>query len=348
MSLEGNPVKPNLKISNLFKEFNEIDDKTDGKQQRKFENSFHYGMNKKDVKRNKSTFEFKNNDKKKTLTLHQITTKKNYSQYGLDIDINNNNNNSKHKFTVVRSKLSLPSKKFNTHKKLFKKNINNIKILENINNGNENNKYNNTNSNRSNALRLKNSFKNNKNNFSLTKNDIDNNIHKSISLAKMAKPIIYNTQTNKNNYNTNKSKYINYLNNKEDSNSFNKRITSFKFDDFKAKRLKKSNYNANERKKMEIKFHHIPFIKTMNKEKENYLEDEKEKEKEKQSSNENKNIDPTIKMLINPIKIVEKKSFKRKLFPVHPHIKLNKLNLLNNISNKNAKQESEISVPNDA
>jgi len=163
----------------------------------------------------------------------------------------------------------------------------------------------------------------------------------------MAKPIIYNTQSNKNNYITNKSKYINYLNNKEDSNSFNKRITSFKFDDFKAKRLKKNNYNVNERKKMEIKFHHIPFIKTMNKEKENIVQEEKENEKEKQSLIENKNIDPSIKMLINPIKIVEKKSFKRKLFPVHPHIKLNKLNLLNNISNKNVNQENEISVPNE-
>ena len=100
---------------------------------------------------------------------------------------------------------------------------------------------------------------------------------------------------------------------------------------------------------MEIKFHHIPFIKTMNKEKENIVleEKEKEKEKEKQSLIENKNVDPTIKMLINPIKIVEKKSFKRKLFPVHPHIKLNKLNLLNNISNKNVNQENEISVPNE-
>ena len=345
LRFEGNPVKPNLKISNLFKEFNETDDKVDVKQRKKFENSFHYGMNKKDVKRNKSAFEFKNTDKKKTMTLHQISTKKNYSQYGLDIDINNVNN--KHKFTVVRTKLSLPSKKFNTHKKLYKKNINNIKILENINNENNNNKYNNTNSNRTNALRLKNSFKNNKSNFSLTKNDIDNNIHKSITLARMAKPIIYNTQSNKNNYITNKSKYINYLNNKEDSNSFNKRITSFKFDDFKAKRLKKNNYNVNERKKMEIKFHHIPFIKTMNKEKENIVQEEKENEKEKQSLIENKNIDPSIKMLINPIKIVEKKSFKRKLFPVHPHIKLNKLNLLNNISNKNVNQENEISVPNE-
>ena len=44
-------------------------------------------------------------------------------------------------------------------------------------------------------------------------------------------------------------------------------------------------------------------------------------------------------MLINPIKIVEKKNFKRKLFPVHAHIKLNKLNLLNNISNKNVNHE---------
>ena len=104
---------------------------------------------------------------------------------------------------------------------------------------------------------------------------------------------------------------------------------------------------------MAIKFHHIPFIKTMNKEKEkenDLLEEkdkDKEKEKEKQSPNENKNIDPTIKMLINPIKIVEKKNFKRKLFPVQAHIKLNKLNLLNNISNKNTNKDIEISVPNE-
>ena len=95
---------------------------------------------------------------------------------------------------------------------------------------------------------------------------------------------------------------------------------------------------------MSIKFHHIPFIKNMDKEKENDIKIEKE---EKQSLNENKNIDPSIKMLINPIKIVEKKNFKRKIFPVHAHIKLNKLNLLNNISNKNPNQEIEISVPND-
>ena len=125
--------------------------------------------------------------------------------------------------------------------------------------------------------------------------------------------------------------------NKEDSNSFNQKLSSFKFDDFKAKRLKKNNNNTNERKKMTIKFHHIPFIKTLNKEKE---KDEKEKEEQNSNNeNKNKNVDPTIKMLINPIKIVEKKSFKRKLFPVHAHIKLNKLNLLNNISNKNTNQK---------
>ena len=82
-----------------------------------------------------------------------------------------------------------------------------------------------------------------------------------------------------------------------------------------------------------------------------YKEKEKlnEKEKEEQNSNEikNKNVDPTIKMLINPIKIVEKKSFKRKLFPVHTHIKLNKLNLLNNISNKDTNQDIEKTAPNE-
>ena len=341
IGFEGNPVKPNLKISNLFKEFDEVNYKVDTNKPKKIENNIHYTLNKKDVKRNKSTFEFKNEDKKKIMTLHQISTKKNYSQNGLDIDLNNLNKNNK--YTVAGAKLSLPIKKFHTHKKLFKKNINNIKILDNINNNeNSNYKYNNTSSNRVNAYRMKNNIKNNKNNFSLTKKENDN-IRKSISLSTMEKQVIYNTQSNKMNHNSKKKKYINNLN-KEDSNSFNKKITSFKFDDFKTKRLKKSNYIANDRKKMSIKFHHIPFIKNMDKEKENDIKIEKE---EKQSLNENKNIDPSIKMLINPIKIVEKKNFKRKIFPVHAHIKLNKLNLLNNISNKNPNQEIEISVPND-
>ena len=101
---------------------------------------------------------------------------------------------------------------------------------------------------------------------------------------------------------------------------------------------------------MAIKFHHIPFIKTLNKEKEKDIVMENEKEKEDPTSyeNRNNNIDPTIKMLINPIKIVEKKSFKRKLFPVHAHIKLNRLNLLNNISNKNTNHEIEITTPNES
>ena len=343
--LEGNPVKPNLKISNLFKEFNEINNK-DLSQQNKFANSFHYTLNKKDVKRNKSTFEFKNEDKKKIMTLHQISTKKNYSQNRLDININNLNRNNK--YTVEGAKLSLPTKKFHTHKKLFKKSINNIKILENINSEKPNYKYNNTSSNRANIYRSKN-FKNNKNNFSLTRKENDNNIRKSISLATMENPIIHITQSNKTNYILKQKKKINDSN-RDDSNSFNKKISSFKFDDFKSKRLKKSNLNLNERKKMAIKFHHIPFIKTLNKEKDKDIMVENEKEKEEPTSNEkrNNNIDPTIKMLINPIKIVEKKSFKKKLFPVHAHIKLNRLNLLNNISNKNTNQEIEITSPNES
>ena len=51
----------------------------------------------------------------------------------------------------------------------------------------------------------------------------------------------------RNNYNIKKKRYINELK-KDDSNSFNKKLTSFKFDDFKTKRLKKSNYNINDRK----------------------------------------------------------------------------------------------------
>ena len=341
LGLEGNPVKPNLKIANLFKEFNDMNSKEDSNKQTNIENSFHYTINKKDVKRNKSTFEFNNEDRKKVMTLHQIATKKNYSQNKLDIDLNTLNKNNK--YTVIGAKLSLPNKKIHTHKKLFKKGINNIKILENINNENQEYKYSNTSTNRGYLNKSKN-YKTNKNAFCLTKKDNDNNMHKSISLATMEKTNIYNTQSNKTHYGIKKKIFPNNLN-KEDSNSFNQKLSSFKFDDFKAKRLKKNNNNTNERKKMTIKFHHIPFIKTLNKEKE---KDEKEKE-EQNSNNEdkNKNVDPTIKMLINPIKIVEKKSFKRKLFPVHAHIKLNKLNLLNNISNKNTNQEIEKTAPNE-
>ena len=50
---------------------------------------------------------------------------------------------------------------------------------------------------------------------------------------------------------------------------------------------------------MAIKFHHIPFIKTLNKEREKVFSDEKEKEEKNLVDNFNKNIDPTIKMLIN-------------------------------------------------
>jgi len=340
LGLEGNPVKPNLKISNLFKEFNDTNAKEDLNKQTNKEISFNYTINKKDVKRNKSTFEFNNEDRKKVMTLHQISTKKNYSQNKLDIDLNTLNKNNK--YTIIGAKLSLPNKKIHTHKKLFKKSINNIKILENINNENQEYKYNNTSTNRG-YLYKSNNYKINKNTFSLTKKDNDNNMHKSISLAKIEKANIYNTQSNKTHYGLKKKIYQNNWN-KENSNSFNQKLLSFKFDDFKAKRLKKNNNNTNERKKMAIKFHHIPFIKTLNKEKE---KDDKEKEEKNSNGNKNKNVDPTIKMLINPIKIVEKKSFKRKLFPVHAHIKLNKLNLLNNISNKNTNQEIEKTAPNE-
>ena len=47
----------------------------------------------------------------------------------------------KHKnYTVIGAKLSLPNKKFQNHRKIFRKSFNNLKILENIDNENDNNK----------------------------------------------------------------------------------------------------------------------------------------------------------------------------------------------------------------
>ena len=89
----------------------------------------------------------------------------------------------------------------------------------------------------------------------------------------------------------------------------------------------------NEAKKKFIKFNHMPFINTPNKENELILT--KQVEDPSTYNQKQNNIDPTIKILINPIKIIEKKNFKRKLFPVHPQVKLNKLNILNNTSYKN-------------
>ena len=52
-------------------------------------------------------------------------------------------------------------------------------------------------------------------------------------------------------------------------------------------------------------------------------------------------------MLINPIKIIEKRNFKRKLFPVHQQIKINKLNILNNTSYKNNNKDFIPSIQED-
>ena len=328
IGLDSHPVKPNIKISNLIKEFSGTNSKPYSPKLNKYDKGYRFTLNKKDVKRNKSTFEFKNEEKNKIMTLHPISTKKNYSQNGLDIDMSilaKNKKKNKNKYTINGGKLSLQNNKFHTHKKLFRKSLNNIKILESINNEIKNYKCNNVTSNKANINRSKTI----KNNYSKPKKDI-NNIRKSISLSTMENPVIFNnTQSNE----TNNI-------NKKNLNSSHKKFFSFKFDDFKTKRLKKNNYKINNRNKMTIKFHHIPFIKTPDKEQEKL-------EHSFEHNNNNKNMDPTIKMLINPIKIVEKKGSKRKLFPVHTHIKLNKLNLLNNAINKNPNIETETSIHNE-
>ena len=300
----NHPVRPNIKISNLMKEFNDTQNKTNSNE--KFDKTF----NRQDIKNNNKNI------------LKQIYMKKNNSIKEKKDDLKNLKNKN---YTLIGSKLSLPNKKFQNKNKIFRKSFNNIKILDNLNNKNQEYKYNNTSTNRMNIIRTKNNKNEKNNNFTQIKD-------------------INNTQSNKTNHNLRNKIYYNDNLYQIESNSFHKKISSFKFDDFKTKRLKNNNHDINNKKKLLINFHHIPFIKTANKEKEKNENDEKGKEEINTNENKNKNIDPTIKMLINPIKIVEKKNFKRKLLPVHAHIKLNKLNLLNNMINKTTNQDIETTV----
>ena len=351
------PVKPNIIVSNLFKEEDNNNDNNNDINNKftyisnKFNNSFHCIQHKKDVKRNNSTFLLENKENQKIFTLHKISSKNNSSNR-LNIDLNTM---TKNKCAIVREKLCLPNTKgyeavsittiknnnYN-HKRIGqKKNLNNINILEYNHYNNEEvekNIYNYTNtaSNRINIHQRN----------SINENDLlnsNNNIHKSISLVTINNRVAYKTQTNNINYN------INYKKNSNDeshdkSDNIHYKISTFKFDEFKKKKLKKSNTNNNnnsnnETKKKFIKFNHMPFINTPNKENEPILTKQLD---EPSLYNKNKNnMDPTIKILINPIKIIEKKNFKRKLFPVHPQVKLNKLNIMNNTTYKNNNNTKE-------
>ena len=155
----------------------------------------------------------------------------------------------------------------------------------------------------------------------------------------MDKASIYNTQLNQNNHNKNK----NYFKDKNSDGNHKKKL-SFKFDEFKRKRLKNNNNNfINERKNQFLRFNHMPFIDTSNKENNSIIKQQEELSSDKPKKNDN-NIDPTIKILINPIKIIEKRNFKRKLFQGHPQVKLNILNKLNNTSYKNNNKDLNPSI----
>ena len=353
--IEKFPVKPKIKVSNLFnnKGFNE-NSKINSYVSNKFNNSFHYTLKTKEVKRNNSTFEINNLNKQKIFTLNKLSSINNNSQNGLlDFDLNNL---TKNKYTIVGEKLSLPStkgsesvslknNKYNTNrKKIFRKNNGDINISEynhfdNKENSNNIFNYSNTASNRINIYRQNNSLNNN-NSVGSKKNP---NIQKSISLISIDKPIIYNTHIN-----NQMKKKSNEDNSKDNSDSIHKKISVFKFNEFKQKRLKKSNTNIkneiNEKKKKFIKFNHMPFINTPNKENEPIITKNIGKKNPSSSDKNNNDLDPSIKMLINPIKIIEKKNFKRKLFPVHPQVKLNKLNLLNDSSYKNNNKDLRQSI----
>jgi hypothetical protein len=357
-AIEKFPVKPKIKVSNLFnnKGFNE-NSKINSYVTNKFNNSFHYTLKTKEVKRNNSTYEINNLNNQKIFTLNRLSSINNNSQNGLlDFDLNNL---TKNKYTIVGEKLSLPStkgsesvsiknNKYNTNRrKIFRKNTGDIKISEYNHFDNKENSsnvfnYSNTASNRINIYRQNNSLNNN-NSVGSKKNP---NIQKSISLISIDKPIIYNTHIN-----NQMKKKSNEDNSKDNSDSIHKKISVFKFNEFKQKRLKKSNTNIkneiNEKKKKFIKFSHMPFINTPNKENEPIITKNIGKKNPSSSDKNNNDLDPSIKMLINPIKIIEKKNFKRKLFPVHPQVKLNKLNLLNDSSYKNNNKDLRPSI-NDA
>ena len=99
---------------------------------------------------------------------------------------------------------------------------------------------------------------------------------------------------------------------------------------FKFKDLQK-NYGKNEKFK---KFTHIPFINTPFKENDAFSIDQNNKLKEE---------DPVIKLLVNPIKIIENKNFKEKFFQVNTKVKLNKnKNIFNHSMNRNYKNQTPL------
>ena len=337
------PIKPNIKVTNLFEE--SFSSKINTYIYNKFNNSLHDTLNKKELKRNDNSFHINNNkEKQKVFSFHKILSNNNFTQNRLNIDLNSL---SKNKYTIQGEKLTLPSTKASesvsikknknnsyNHKKILKKNINNINIFEcNYNNNDlENNIYNysNTSSNRINIYRQNSNINWNENN-SINHNNKNNNMNKSNSLVSIDKTSIYNTQLNQIEHNKNINKFMEEFNN--DNNIIHKKITIFKFDEFKKKRLKNNN-NIKERKNKFLKFNHMPFINTSNKESDSIIRKQSEEPSSLKQKN-NKNIDPTIKILINPIKIIEKRNFKRKLFQANPQVKLNILNKLNNTSYKN-------------
>ena len=361
-AIEDYPVRPIIKVSNLFNNegFNEFNSKINSYLSNNSNNSFHYSFKKRNVKRNNSTFEMNDKENQKLFRIYGASLKNNNSQSGIGIE---NKNLNKNKYSIHSEKLKMPNTKMsktkikinkystkNNHKKLlFKKNIINILEYNQYDNRENSNLYNlinysNTTSNRVNIYRKNNNSENSKNNT---------NIYKSISSISIDKPLIYNTHSNNinltNNYYSNKSNEDNSKDNSKDNLVIEtKKLSAFKFDEFKQKKMKKevncnknNKVNDNDKKKF-IKFNHMPFINTPNKESEPILP--KQRENPSFSDKNNKNIDPTIKMLINPIKIIEKKNFKRKLFPLRTQVKLNKLNILNNTSYKNNNKEYVTSI----
>ena len=144
-----------------------------------------------------------------------------------------------------------------------------------------------------------------------------NNIKKSSSTYSLEKDNKYIFKSNNNDISLEQRNFIEGLN----VNAYQKN-PNFKFKEFQRNMGKKEKFK---------KFTHVPFINTPFKENDIFSVDQNNKFKEE---------DPIIKILVNPIKIIEKKNFKEKFFQVNTKVKLNK-----NIFNRSMRKKYKNSTP---
>jgi hypothetical protein len=143
--------------------------------------------------------------------------------------------------------------------------------------------------------------------------------------------IIQNNNININNNFNIKKKYpfILNFNQKERNGSFENlnKMNKEKKDLFPIINNNNININNNKKELKLPKLSHVPVICLSNK----VNDDELNNNKNNMGENKEKfEIEPAKKMLLNPIKIIEKKDAKIKLLPINSQMRINKLNDINN------------------